>query len=83
MIAFYNRFKIETQLVNWLRKYDNEVGDKQNQLDELTKNYEDEKVALADLQVSRTSHFLYKPGILFNYYTKYICNFFNIISVCF
>ncbi|XP_004927371.1 dynein regulatory complex protein 10 [Bombyx mori] len=36
------RFKVETQLLSWLQKYDLEMGEKQIELDELTEKYEDE-----------------------------------------
>ncbi|XP_073956036.1 dynein regulatory complex protein 10-like isoform X2 [Choristoneura fumiferana] len=36
------RSKVETQLLSWLQKYDGEMREKQVDLDELTKKYEDE-----------------------------------------
>ncbi|XP_060803418.1 dynein regulatory complex protein 10-like [Amyelois transitella] len=36
------RFKVETQLLSWLQKYDLEMGDKQVELDEFTEKYEEE-----------------------------------------
>ncbi|CAH0398226.1 unnamed protein product [Chilo suppressalis] len=36
------RFKVETQLMSWLQKYDVEMGDKQVELDEFTEKYDDE-----------------------------------------
>ncbi|CAK1580502.1 unnamed protein product [Parnassius mnemosyne] len=36
------RLKVETQLLSWLQKYDQEMGDKQKELDEFTEKYEDE-----------------------------------------
>ncbi|CAK1551255.1 unnamed protein product [Leptosia nina] len=36
------RFKVETQLLSWLQKYDLEMADKQVDLDEFTEKYEDE-----------------------------------------
>ncbi|XP_064072773.1 dynein regulatory complex protein 10-like isoform X1 [Vanessa tameamea] len=36
------RFKVETQLLSWLQKYDLEMGDKQVDLDDYTEKYEDE-----------------------------------------
>ncbi|CAG9786886.1 unnamed protein product [Diatraea saccharalis] len=36
------RFKVETQLMSWLQKYDIEMGDKQVELDEFTEKYDDE-----------------------------------------
>ncbi|KAJ0176474.1 hypothetical protein K1T71_007653 [Dendrolimus kikuchii] len=36
------RFKVETQLLSWLQKYDLEMGDKQVELDEFTEKYDDE-----------------------------------------
>lgn len=47
----YARFKVETQLLSWLQKYDTEMTDKQNELDELTEKYEEEKQKSEELEV--------------------------------
>ncbi|KAM3965362.1 dynein regulatory complex protein 10 [Aphomia sociella] len=44
------RFKVETQLLSWLQKYDLEMGDKQVELDEFTEKYEDEVQKCDDLE---------------------------------
>ncbi|XP_059052189.1 dynein regulatory complex protein 10-like [Achroia grisella] len=44
------RFKVETQLLSWLQKYDLEMGDKQVELDEFTEKYEDEVKKCEDLE---------------------------------
>ncbi|OWR50654.1 hypothetical protein KGM_207855 [Danaus plexippus plexippus] len=44
------RFKVETQLLSWLQKYDLEMGDKQVELDEFTEKYEDELAKCEDLE---------------------------------
>ncbi|VVC91267.1 dynein regulatory complex protein 10-like [Leptidea sinapis] len=44
------RFKVETQLLSWLQKYDLEMGDKQLELDEFTDNYEDELKKCEELE---------------------------------
>ncbi|CAH0715359.1 unnamed protein product, partial [Brenthis ino] len=44
------RFKVETQLLSWLQKYDLEMGDKQIELDEFTEKYEDELQKCEELE---------------------------------
>ncbi|XP_052753336.1 dynein regulatory complex protein 10-like [Galleria mellonella] len=44
------RFKVETQLLSWLQKYDLEMGDKQVELDEFTEKYEDEVQKCEELE---------------------------------
>ncbi|XP_063825747.1 dynein regulatory complex protein 10-like [Ostrinia nubilalis] len=44
------RFKVETQLLSWLQKYDLEMGDKQVELDEYTEKFEDETQKCEDLE---------------------------------
>ncbi|XP_072949440.1 dynein regulatory complex protein 10-like [Epargyreus clarus] len=44
------RFKVETQLLSWLQKYDAEMGDKQLELDDFTEKYEDELKKCEDLE---------------------------------
>ncbi|KAL0882959.1 hypothetical protein ABMA27_016452 [Loxostege sticticalis] len=44
------RFKVETQLMSWLQKYDIEMGDKQVELDEFTEKYEDETQKCEELE---------------------------------
>lgn len=46
------RFKVETQLVSWLQKYDLEMADKQVELDEFTQKYEEEVEKCEKLQVT-------------------------------
>ncbi|XP_075977989.1 dynein regulatory complex protein 10-like [Anticarsia gemmatalis] len=45
------RFKVETQLLSWLQKYDAEMADKQVELDEFTQKYEDEVQKCEELQI--------------------------------
>ncbi|XP_039753551.1 dynein regulatory complex protein 10-like [Pararge aegeria] len=45
------RFKVETQLLSWLQKYDLEMGDKQVELDEFTEKYEDEMEKCENLEI--------------------------------
>ncbi|CAH2237407.1 jg11262 [Pararge aegeria aegeria] len=45
------RFKVETQLLSWLQKYDLEMGDKQVELDEFTEKYEDEIEKCENLEI--------------------------------
>ncbi|XP_022813977.1 IQ domain-containing protein D-like [Spodoptera litura] len=44
------RFKVETQLLSWLQKYDLEMSDKQVELDEFTQKYEDEVEKCQELE---------------------------------
>ncbi|XP_026738721.1 dynein regulatory complex protein 10-like [Trichoplusia ni] len=44
------RFKVETQLLSWLQKYDIEMSDKQVELDEFSQKYDDEVDKCEDLQ---------------------------------
>ncbi|XP_048478442.1 dynein regulatory complex protein 10 [Plutella xylostella] len=44
------RFKVETQLVSWLQKYDAEMGDKQAELDEFTDKLEEEERRCRELE---------------------------------
>lgn len=50
---WFLRFKVETQLLSWLQKYDLEIGDKQIELDELTEQYEDEIKKCEELEVKK------------------------------
>ncbi|XP_047503935.1 dynein regulatory complex protein 10-like isoform X1 [Pieris napi] len=45
------RFKVETQLLSWLQKYDLEMADKQVELDEFTTKYEEEVQKCDDLEL--------------------------------
>ncbi|XP_060521906.1 dynein regulatory complex protein 10 [Cylas formicarius] len=45
-----NRLKTETQLHNWLAKYDQDIGEKQAEYDKLITEYEQQKVALEQLE---------------------------------
>ncbi|XP_045772440.1 dynein regulatory complex protein 10-like [Maniola jurtina] len=45
------RFKVETQLLSWLQKYDLEMGDKQVELDEFTEKYDDELEKCDNLEI--------------------------------
>ncbi|XP_045498644.1 dynein regulatory complex protein 10-like isoform X1 [Colias croceus] len=45
------RFKVETQLLSWLQKYDLEMGDKQVELDEFTEKYEEELQKCEELEI--------------------------------
>ncbi|CAH4028316.1 unnamed protein product [Pieris brassicae] len=45
------RFKVETQLLSWLQKYDLEMADKQVELDEFTTKYEDEVQKCEELEL--------------------------------
>lgn len=66
LINVYVRFKVETQLLSWLQKYDTEMSDKQNELDELIEKYEDEKKKTEDLEViSRCDIYSFKPKTIF------------------
>ncbi|CAH0585552.1 unnamed protein product [Chrysodeixis includens] len=44
------RFKVETQLLSWLQKYDLEMSDKQVELDEFSQKYDDEVDKCEELQ---------------------------------
>ncbi|KAG6444556.1 dynein regulatory complex protein 10 [Manduca sexta] len=44
------RFKVETQLLSWLQKYDLEMGEKQVELDDYTEKYEDEVTKCEELE---------------------------------
>lgn len=46
-----NRFKVETQLVSWIQKYDTEMIDKQVELDEYLDKYEEELSKCKELEV--------------------------------
>ncbi|KAL4716693.1 hypothetical protein ACJJTC_004812 [Scirpophaga incertulas] len=43
-------FKVETQLLSWLQKYDIEMGDKQVELDEFTQKYDEEVSKCEELE---------------------------------
>lgn len=43
---------METQLLSWLQKYDNEMNDKQMELDEFTQKYDEEKEKCEELEVT-------------------------------
>ncbi|CAH0691990.1 unnamed protein product [Spodoptera exigua] len=44
------RFKVETQLLSWLQKYDLEMSDKQVELDEFTQKHEEEVEKCQELE---------------------------------
>uniref|UniRef100_A0A1B6LGV5 Dynein regulatory complex protein 10 n=1 Tax=Graphocephala atropunctata TaxID=36148 RepID=A0A1B6LGV5_9HEMI len=44
------RYKVESQLVAVLQKYDTDIGERQSQLEEMTASYEEEKEQMAVLQ---------------------------------
>ncbi|KAJ8722235.1 hypothetical protein PYW08_004637 [Mythimna loreyi] len=44
------RFKVETQLLSWLQKYDLEMNDKQVELDEFTQKFEEETEKCEELE---------------------------------
>ncbi|XP_072550447.1 dynein regulatory complex protein 10 isoform X2 [Salminus brasiliensis] len=44
------KYKVETEIQNWIQKYDAEMGEKQTELEELTQIYEEEKAELRELQ---------------------------------
>ncbi|KAF5308045.1 hypothetical protein FQR65_LT06420 [Abscondita terminalis] len=44
------RLKVETQLVNWLNKYDEDMSERQRQYDELEETFEKEKIELEKIE---------------------------------
>ncbi|XP_068127593.1 dynein regulatory complex protein 10 [Hyperolius riggenbachi] len=44
------KYKVETEIENWIQKYDADMGDKQTELEELEAVYEEEKAQLAELK---------------------------------
>ncbi|XP_036435933.1 dynein regulatory complex protein 10 [Colossoma macropomum] len=44
------KYKLETEIENWIQKYDTDMGEKQTELEEMTVIYEEEKAELRDLQ---------------------------------
>ncbi|KAM4809080.1 dynein regulatory complex protein 10 [Rhinophrynus dorsalis] len=44
------KYKIETEIENWIQKYDADMGEKQDELEELEAVYTEEKAHLAELQ---------------------------------
>lgn len=53
----WSRFKVESQLVAMLQKYDTDIGDRQAQLEEMTAAFEDEKEQMIKLQVINVIYF--------------------------
>ncbi|KAM4707473.1 dynein regulatory complex protein 10 [Discoglossus pictus] len=44
------KYKVETEIENWIKKYDSDMGEKQDELEELETVYTEEKTQLAELQ---------------------------------
>ncbi|XP_063769375.1 dynein regulatory complex protein 10 [Pseudophryne corroboree] len=44
------KYKVETEIENWIQKYDADMGEKQAELEELEALYEEEKAHLAELK---------------------------------
>ncbi|XP_030648166.1 dynein regulatory complex protein 10 [Chanos chanos] len=44
------KYKVETEIENWIQKYDADMGEKQAELEDLTQVYEEEKAELQELQ---------------------------------
>ncbi|XP_056384736.1 dynein regulatory complex protein 10 [Hyla sarda] len=44
------KYKVETEIENWIQKYDGDMGEKQAELEELEGMYEEEKAQLAELK---------------------------------
>ncbi|XP_043924382.1 dynein regulatory complex protein 10 [Protopterus annectens] len=44
------KFKIETEIENWIQKYDADLGEKQEELEQLDAIYKEEKAQLSELQ---------------------------------
>ncbi|XP_075686256.1 dynein regulatory complex protein 10 [Rhinoderma darwinii] len=44
------KYKVETEIENWIHKYDGDMGEKQAELEELDGMYEEEKAHLAELK---------------------------------
>ncbi|KAJ4436912.1 hypothetical protein ANN_17044 [Periplaneta americana] len=44
------RLKVETQLINWLNKYDTDIGEKQAEYDEIMAGFEDEQRQMEELK---------------------------------
>ncbi|CAI9598575.1 unnamed protein product [Staurois parvus] len=44
------KYKVETEIENWIQKYDADMGEKQTELEEIESVYEEEKVQLAELK---------------------------------
>lgn len=51
IVLVFSRYKVESQLVALLQKYDSDIGERQALLEEITANYEEEKKQMAVLQV--------------------------------
>lgn len=65
-VFFWSRFKVETQLLSWLQKYDTEMGDKQAELDELTEKYESELSKCEELEVGPEP--LFRMSLIYEIY---------------
>ncbi|XP_069848079.1 dynein regulatory complex protein 10 isoform X1 [Dipodomys merriami] len=44
------KYKVETEIENWIQKYDSEMGEKQEEIEELDSIHKEEKQQLAELQ---------------------------------
>ncbi|XP_073486480.1 LOW QUALITY PROTEIN: dynein regulatory complex protein 10 [Aquarana catesbeiana] len=44
------KYKVETEIENWIQKYDADMGEKQTELEEIEAVYEEEKAQLAELK---------------------------------
>ncbi|XP_010894647.2 dynein regulatory complex protein 10 [Esox lucius] len=44
------KYKVETEIENWIQKYDADMGEKQRELEELTEVYKEEKEELRELE---------------------------------
>ncbi|KAM3938336.1 dynein regulatory complex protein 10 isoform 1-T2 [Leptodactylus fuscus] len=44
------KYKVETEIENWIQKYDSDMGEKQAELEELETMYEEEKAQLSELK---------------------------------
>ncbi|KAM5193280.1 dynein regulatory complex protein 10 [Mantella aurantiaca] len=44
------KYKVETEIENWIQKYDTDMGEKQTELEEIEAVYEEEKAQLAELK---------------------------------
>ncbi len=47
---FQRAFKRENELENWIQKYDHEMGEKQDELEQLEEEYAFEKTQLHELE---------------------------------
>lgn len=69
----FQRFKVETQLLSWLQKYDLEMSDKQVELDEFTQKHEEELEKCAELEVIIYCPSNFEPaGFSFGEYKPFI-----------